>query len=334
MAARDGLRVAILGATGSLGGELVAALDELDFPVAKLVPIASERSIGDEIELGGRAYPVQADVRGLSDVDLVFLCAPPAASLECARHALRARAACIDLSGALANNADVPLLIAELEPAPKELAKPLVAAPPGPALAWVLALEPIGQAVGLRRVVGTSIEAVSSAGRAGVESLSTESLALFNQRELPSPTVFPRAVAFDCHPSIGTVEEGGATSHESALASIVARLLTTTPTVAVTAVRVPTFAGDGAALAIETEEPLSAADAFALLEKAPGVAVWRRDELGPSTRAAVGRDVVNVGRMRPDHSVRHGLLLWLASDTLRLAALNAVRLAALRSAGR
>jgi aspartate-semialdehyde dehydrogenase len=317
-------RVGVVGATGALGSEVVSVLEERAFPAGALMPIASDRSLGREVEFGGESRPVETDVRSLEGLDLVFLCAPPDVSLGYARLALQAQVACIDLSGALADQPDVPLLVAERMDPDAEITQPLVAAPPGPALGFALLLAPIEAAVGLRRVIATTLEAASVCGRGGVDALSDQSIALFNLQD-PDEEEIEARVAFDCLPGIGEIEADGATRHEQVLARVLARLLGRDVPLALTSVRVPTFGGDGISLVIETERPLDVAGAQALLEKAPGVRVWPGDG-GPSTRTTVGREAVLAGRIRRDPSGA-GLQVWAAMDSLRLAALNGVRLA-------
>jgi aspartate-semialdehyde dehydrogenase len=320
------LSVAVVGATGSLGSELLAVLDERTFPVGELVPIATDRSLGREVEIGGETYPVQTEARSLAGVDLAFLCAPPAASLDWARIALSERVPAIDLSGALATQPDVDLLVADWLSDEIELERPLVAGPAGPALAFALVLAPLSRAAGLRRVVATTFEAASVDGRAGIEALSGQSIALFSQHDSADDEPGDPAVAFACLPSVGEVRPDGATAHEEALAGALARLLGHPLSLAATAVRVPTFSGDGAALFVETERPLAPEAAREALAKAPGIALFG-GESGPATRASTGRDAVLVGRIR---EAAGGLLLWIAADALHLAAANGVKLAELR----
>jgi aspartate-semialdehyde dehydrogenase len=318
-------RVGVVGATGALGSELVTVLEERAFPAGALMPIASDRSLGREVEFGGESRPVETEVRSLEGLDLVFLCAPPDVSLGYARLALQSQVPCIDLSGALADQPDVPLLVAERLDPDVEITQPLVAAPPGPALGFALLLAPIETAVGLRRVIATTLEAASVGGRGGVDALSDQSIALFNLQDPDEEEEIEARVAFDCLPGIGELEADGCTRHEQVLARVLARLLGRDVPLALTSVRVPTFGGDGISLVIETERPLDVAGAQALLEKAPGVRVWPADG-GPSTRTTVGREAVLAGRIRRDPSGA-GLQLWAAMDGLRLAALNGVRLA-------
>jgi aspartate-semialdehyde dehydrogenase len=330
MSPRRALRVAVAGATGSLGGELLSVLDARRFPVASIVPLATERSRGESLEFQGEIYEVGTEPARLRGCDLAFLCAPPAASLDLLRLALQLSVPCIDLSGALATQPAVPLLVADVAAPAEALRQPAISTPAGVALAWAPVLAPLLRAAGLRRVLGTVLTSVSGAGRLGIEALSSETIALFNQQELPEPPHFGRPVAFDLLPAVGDVEEDGATAVERALAHDLKRLLGDGIGVAVSSVRVPTFSGDAATLWIETEAALDPREARELLAKAPGVELWDIDAEGPNTRATAGRDVVLVGRLRRDPSCERGLLLWLAGDTLRLAAVNGVKLAEAR----
>jgi aspartate-semialdehyde dehydrogenase len=206
--------------------------------------------------------------------------------------------------------------------------------PSGPALACALALAPLAARAGLQRVVAVGVEAASRGGRQGIESLYQESIAIFNQGEMPAPEVFGRPVAFDCIPALGELEASGATDREELLARTLARLLGRVPRVAASLVQVPAFVGFGASLALETDRALDPKEALEALAAAPGVEVWRDDPSGLTLRAAAGRDAVLVGRVRRDPSCDKGLLLWLACDVLRLAAANAVQVALARVAPR
>ena len=324
MAEGSGFRVVVFGATGALGSEVIAVLDEHRFPIRELVPVASDRSLGCDVEIGDQVLPVETEV-SLRGADFLFLCAPPEPSLELAAEALRQSVPAVDLSGGLVRRDEVPLLVADVHQPPDQLGAPLLATPPGPALAWLHVLLPLHRELGLRRVVATTVEAASWGGRGGIESLSRETLALFNQRELPDPDVFGRPVAFDCIPEIGEVAPDGSTERESGLAAAVGRLLGADVAIAVQAVQMPTFSGDGTTFALETERPADPAAVTELLRKSANIEL-EDPERGPTTRAAAGRDEVLVGRVRSDPSRPGGLLLWVAADSLRLAAANAVRL--------
>lgn len=323
-----GVRIGVLGATGALGGEVLAALAASTLRVAEIVPMATERSLGCDIEFQGAIYAVETDPPVLRGLDLLFCCAPPEASLALVREALKAAVPCIDCSGALLVSEDVPVRVAAL-PATVEGA-PVVVTPAGAALPWSLVLAPLHRAAVLRRVVGNVLEAASAAGREGIEALSVGSLALFNQTDVPPRPGDARPLAFDCIPAVGAVEEGGSTAREAEIASGLRRVLGDEIAVAAGVVQVPAFVGQASLLAIETERRLEPKEAEDLLSQAPRVELWGEDLEGPNLRAAAGREVVIVGRVRRDPSVAHGLQLWMVTDLLRLAAANAVELAAAR----
>jgi aspartate-semialdehyde dehydrogenase len=325
-----GVRIAVLGATGALGGEVLAALDASTLRIADLVPVATDRSLGRDIEFQGEIYPVEVQPPRLRGLDLVFCCAPPEASLDVVREALKARVPCIDCSGALSASEEVPVRVAALPASAGDEGAPAIATPAGPELAWSLVLAPLHRAAGLRRVVGSVLEAASVAGRSGIEALSGDSLALFNPQEPRDPADDTRPLAFDCHPAVGAVDESGSTARESRMAPVLRRLLDSEVAVAISAVQVPAFVGQASLLAVETQQPLDAKQAEDVLSRAPGVELWEQDPEGPNLRAVVGRDVVLVGRVRMDPTIAHGLLLWAVADPLRLAAANAVELAAAR----
>jgi len=323
----QGLRVAVIGATGAMGSDLLSVLETQRFPLAELVPVATDRSIGRAVEFHGQSIPVETDLPSLRGLGLVFLCVPGSEALEWVRMALHAEVPCIDLSGAVEGSEDVPLLVANLCPDPADLVQPVIATPAGPTLAWSLVLEPIHRCVGFRRVIGTAFESVSGAGSAGIDSLQAEAIALFGQRAFPEPTVFPHGIAFNCIPMVGEAGEGAETEVEEALARGLRRLLGAEFPLAVTAVRVPTFSGTGASIAVEVAEDLSPAELSELLAKSPGVALPGDAMSSPTIRDAVESELVLVGRIRSDPSSERGLLFWLAADPVRLAANNAVRLA-------
>ena len=328
--ASGGLRLVLVGATGALGREVLAALERASLPVAELVPVATERSIGTEIDFRDVPLSVESELPSLASADLVILCTPATIARELIRETLRAQVACIDCSGALSASEEVPLVVSDLCAA-SDAMRPVVATPSGAALGWALVLSALQREAGLERVVGTVLQPATHAGRAGIDVLSSETIALLSQSELPEPELFPSTVAFDCVAATGAFDgEGGATRFESRLRADVARLLGAGVDVAVTGVQVPTFVGEGSALAIQTQRRLGVADAMAALEKAPSVDLWSSTEAPPSTRDASGSQQVLVGRVRRDPSHERGLLLWLAADGLQLVASNVAKLAETR----
>jgi aspartate-semialdehyde dehydrogenase len=313
-----------------LGGELIARLADTTISVSELVPWATDRSLGCDVEFRGETIAVETQAPALRGFDLLFLCAPASASAELVREALRAEVPCIDAGGALAGTREVPLRVAAFGEGGAQERWPLAVAPPGAALALALVLRPLAQAAGLARVVGTLLESASAGGREGARALFQESLSLFNQNELPPPEVFACPVAFDCLGAQGAGEENGASFHEVRLAEVLARLLPSPPRLALACVQVPVFAGVAASLALETEQPLDPKQAFEALAAAPDVEPWEVDAGVLTLRAAAGGASVRVARPRRDPTVASGLLLWLAADALQLAAANAVRLAVTR----
>jgi len=339
---RRGLRVALAGATGALAGEVLALLAERSFPVRELLPFATERSIGRTAELGDEVVAVGSEMPSLAGVDLLIVCTPREPAMEIVRQALRASVYCIDCSGALAESPEVPLLVSDLY-LPSEVRAPVVMCPFGPTLGWSPVLSALQEVAGLRRVVGKLLQSASCAGRGGIEALSAETIALLRQKELPSSAAFPGPVAFDCAPNAGGLKvpaeaegegAGGGEAEaeissrsESRLTRDLERLFPGLE-VAVTGVQVPTFVGEGSALAVETERPLSPHAAGEAIAKMPGVDLW--SESPPSMRDTAGRDAILVGRLRRDRTRECGLLLWIAADGLRLAAANVVKLAEAR----
>jgi len=354
---RGGLRIALAGASGALAREVLTVLDERRLPVDAILPFASERSIGLDVEFQDEVIPLGGALPSLQGVDLLLICTPRDVALDLVRQALRAEVFCIDCSGSLAGSSEVPLLVSDLCPPAAVLGAPVIATPTGSALAWSLVLAPLARAAGLERVVGTLLQSASHVGRSGIEVLSRETLALLNQQEMPPSEFFAGPIAFDCVPAPGPAvrtNDGQAEAdstgerRESDVARDVRRLVQSAlqagekpvqpadeipgdgPRIAVNAVQVPTFVAEGSTLAIQTERPLSPSEAADLLEKADGVKLWEGGESGPSTRDAAAEDVALVGRLRLDESTENGLLLWVTADPLRLAASNAVKLAETR----
>lgn len=322
------MRIAIVGATGALGGDVLAALDDTRLAIDALVPIATDRSLGTEVEFLGDSVGIETSLSALRGVDLAFLCAPAAVSLDATRVCLRAKVFALDCSGALALSTDVPL-VAEL-PAPDAsvLGAPVLAIPPGASLAAARVLGPLHRALGITRVTATLLESASGAGRAGAQALSEETIALLSQQDAPEVPALGHPVAFDVLPWIGTIDDDGETAAERTFAGVVGRVLGGVP-VSVTAVRTPVFCGEGLVIALETAQPASVAAAIEALAKTDGL------ELGapaPTTRASAGSDLVHVGRIRRDPTRENGLLLWIAADGLRLTAAHAVRVAEARFA--
>lgn len=331
-----GARVSIVGANGTLGSEVLLALSNSPLRVREILPIGTEASLPDDVEFRDEIYPVVVkapnaeDLPSLAGMDLVILCAPPDVSLDFARAALRAQVPCIDCSGSLATSSEVPLRVAAFPADAAEEGQPLVATPPGAALSWALVLRPLQELAGLRRVVGTVLEAASCYGRRGIETLHSESIALFNQQEAQEPEIFGRPIAFDCFPSPSDIGEEGQGERDLMLTASVRQILGEGIAISATSVQVPSFLGHASSLVVELEQEVDVKKAADALSRAKGVEVWQQDEQGPSLRAAAGSRDVLVGRLRRDPSAENALALWMVADTPALAAANAVDLAVAR----
>jgi len=324
------LRIAVAGGSGSLGRELISVLCDRRFPAAEIKAFATDRSIGEEVEYDDEFIPIEPAPKTLKGYDALIVCAPQAAALDLVREALQSQVPCIDASGAMAASEEVPLYVEDLCDPAMIATAPLIASPAGVALAWSHVLAAVEGSAGIERVVGTILYASSRAGRAGIDALSNETIHLLNQKEPPPSDAFANPVAFDCFALPGDGEADNAAPAERALVRDLRRLVSGDLEVAVATVQIPTFAGDGSSLTIQTRSALGVEAARELFAKVPALEVWDEDEITPSTRDSAGRDVAIVGRLRADLSVAHGLQLWLASDTLRLAALNAAKIAETR----
>jgi aspartate-semialdehyde dehydrogenase len=330
------LTVAVVGATGAVGGEVVRTLEERLFPVGELRLAASARTAGALVDWRGANVRVDVLEAALFEgVDLAFFCAGGAVSAEYAPLAVDAGAVVIDKSSHFRMHPDVPLVVPEVNAgdlAERHLG--IVASPNCTTIPMVVALKPLAEAVGIARIVASSYQAVSGGGKRGIDTLSRETINLLNLRdpaEGEDSPVFPRRIAFNCIPQVDAFLEDGSTKEEAKVIAETRRVLhLETLPIAVTCVRVPTFYGHTVALTVELEQALDAEEARRLLREAPGVVLCELgDEMPYPTAADVGgTDAVYVGRVREDPSHPHGIQLWVAADNVRKgAALNAVQIA-------
>jgi aspartate-semialdehyde dehydrogenase len=327
--------VAVVGATGAVGEVMLSVLAERNFPVGELVALASERSAGDAVVFGDRDVVVRDlatfDPKG---IDIAMFSAGGAISKKYAPMFAAAGAVVIDNSSTFRYDADVPLVVSEVNPeAIKDRPRGIIANPNCSTMQLMVALAPIHRAVGIERINIATYQSVSGAGRSAVEELGQQTAALL-RCEAADPVRFPVQIAFNLFPHGGDFTENGYTTEEMKLVWETRKILgDESIRVNATVVRVPVFYGHSEAVAIETREKITAAQARALLEQAPGVVVVDEPRDGgyptPITHAA-GTDPVYVGRIREDISHPRGLNLWVVSDNIRKgAALNAVQIAEL-----
>ncbi len=326
-------RVAVVGATGAVGRELLKTLAERDFPVSEVVALASGRSVGQDVSFGEKQV---LKVRGLENFDFagwdIGLFSPGAA--VSAIHAPRAAAAgcvVIDNTSQFRMEPDVPLVVPEVNPeALRKFAKRRIIANPNcSTIQMVVALKPLHDRFRVKRVVVSTYQSTSGAGKEGMDELFTHTKASF-VNDLTTPQQFTKEIAFNCIPQIDRFMDDGSTKEEWKMVVETRKILDPDIKVIATCVRVPVFIGHGEAVHVEFEHPITASEARALLREAPGVAVVdTREDGGFITPAeCAGEDAVFVSRIRKDPSVPHGLAFWCVSDNLRKgAALNAVQIA-------
>jgi len=325
--------IAVLGVTSEVGEALLELLVERKFPVGTLYPLASSWGAGETLDFRGKELPI-LDVDGFdfSRVQLAFFAADEAVAATYAPKAAAAGCIVIDHSEHFRYEPDVPLVIPEVNPGALSQCRErnIVASPDGVVIQMLTALKPIYDAVGITRINVATYQAVAASGRSAVEELAQQTRALFSQQETEAE-IYPKRIAFNVLPQIGAFQDNGYTREEMKLVWETRKILED-ETIAInpTAVRVPVFHGDAAAVHIETRDKIGADAALALLQAAPGVVVLDEREPGgyPTSLDAVGEEAVYVGRIREDISHSHGLDLWLVQDYLRKgSALNGVQIA-------
>ena len=327
--------VAVVGATGAVGETMLSILAERNFPVGKLVALASERSAGSTVEFNGEKITVQ-DLATFdpTGIDIALFSAGGGISKEFAPKFAAAGAVVIDNSSAFRYDADIPLVVSEVNPEQvQNRPRGIIANPNCSTMQMLVALAPIHRKYGIERINVATYQSVSGAGRSALEELGRQTGALLNFQD-PDPQRFPVQIAFNLIPHIDEFLDNGFTKEEMKLVWETRKILgDESIQVNPTAVRVPVFYGHSEAVAIETRDKVTAAEARALLEAAPGIEVVDDRAPGgyptPVTHAS-GTDAVYVGRIREDISHPRGLNLWIVSDNIRKgAALNAVQVAEL-----
>ena len=327
---REGLRLGIVGATGLLGREVIEVFEAERLPLGELQLFAGEASLGEEVDFRGELLDVQTPVEHLNGLDALLLCTPAAVALDWVRIALRSEVPCIDCSGALAGSVEVPMAMASLGSYEELVGVPLISSPPGPGLAWAPVLATAQREWGLKRVLGTILHSASTAGRGGIQVLSEATLALLNQQvdsDIAADDFAPKAFECFAHGAAGQGEKGTDAEAEATLLNVLRRVLGPDVAVAATSLQVPTFAGQGATLALETEQPCPPDKAAQVFASTTGIELV--ESARPvGTRESVGGERIQISRLRADPTCEagRGLLLWLTADPLRLAARNAVRL--------
>ena len=328
-------RIAVVGATGNVGREMLNTLYDRNFPVSDIYAVASKRSVGKEVFFGDKALKVEAlDNFDFSKVDIVIASAGGKVSEEFAPRAAAAGAIVIDNSSAWRMDKDVPLIVPEVNP--EALAgynkKNIIANPNCSTIQMVVALKPLHDIAKIKRVVVSTYQSVSGSGKAAMDELFNQTKALFSNGEMRNE-VYAKQIAFNVIPQIDVFMDTGSTKEEWKMIMETKKILDKELEVSATVVRFPVFISHSEAVNVEFEEFLSAEDARKALQHAPGVLVV--DKLDPEEGFVTpieisGDDSVYVGRIRQDTSIDNGLDMWVVADNLRKgAALNAVQIAEL-----
>lgn len=330
---KSSYNVAVVGATGAVGEEMVRILESRAFPVDRLLPLASERSVGRAVEFCGASIAVE-ELRPESfrDIDLALFSAGGGISAEFAPMAAAAGAIVIDNSAAFRMEPNVPLVVPEVNAADLAgwRARGIIANPNCSTIQLVVALAPLHQAAGLERVIVATYQSASGAGREAMHELTQQVRALF-VGEGADTNIFPHELAFNCIPQIDKFLENGYTNEEWKIVEETRKILHLPALpISATAVRVPVYVGHSEAVHVSLAKPLTPDAAREVLRRAPGIVVEDdpSEQLYPLARSAAGEDPVYVGRIRTDVAFPNGLAMWVVADNLRKgAALNAIEIA-------
>ena len=329
-----GYKIAVVGATGNVGREMLNILDERGFPADEVVALASRRSQGTEVSFGDRTLKVKAlETHDFSNTDICLMSAGGSVAKEWAPRIGAQGCVVIDNSSAFRYDADVPLIVPEVNAdAVKGFTQRYIIANPNCSTAQlVVALKPLHEKAQIRRVVVSTYQSVSGAGKEGMDELFEQSRAVF----VADPTTnrkFTKRIAFNVIPHIDVFMEDGSTKEEWKVMAETKKMLDPKIKVTCTAVRVPVFIGHSEAVNIEFENPITADEARDILREAPGcLVIDKREDGGYVTPIeTAGEDATYISRIREDQTLENGLNLWVVADNLRKgAALNAIQIAEL-----
>ncbi len=325
------LVVAVVGATGAVGREMLNTLHQRNFPASEIIPFASARTAGTKVTYGDTELTVRElkeDV--FSGIDLALFSAGGSTSEKFAPHAAAAGCVVVDNSSAWRMDERCPLVVPEVNPDALEAHNGIIANPNCSTIQMVAALKPLHDAARIKRVIVSTYQAVSGTGHKAVAELETQVRQMFNMQE-PEIKVYPYRIAFNCLPHIDVFLDNDYTKEEMKMVLETVKIMND-PGIKVTAtcVRVPVFYGHSESVNVETEKKLSPKEARAILAGAPGIQVYDNpgEKMYPMPIDAAGEDLVFVGRIREDETVPNGLNMWIVADNIRKgAALNAVQIA-------
>ena len=324
------LVLAVVGATGAVGREMLKTLEQRDFPFTELKVLASARSAGSRISYGDQEVTVEELTEdSFKGIDVAIFSAGGSTSEKFAPHAVKAGCVVIDNSSAWRMDKRCPLVVPEVNADALKNHNGIIANPNCSTIQMVVALKPLHDAAKIKRVVVSTYQAVSGTGQKAIKELDTQVRQMFNMQE-PDVNVYPYQIAFNCLPQIDVFLENDYTKEEMKMVEETVKIMQADIKVTATAVRVPVFYGHSESINIETEKKLSAKEARAILSQAPGIQVYDNpsEKMYPMPITAAGEDEVFVGRIREDDTIANGLNMWVVSDNIRKgAALNAVQIA-------
>ena len=325
-----GMNVAVVGATGAVGEAMLSILEQRNFPVNEIFPLASSRSAGKSVVFNGRSLEVgRLDEFDFSTVELGLFSAGGSVSAEYAPKATAAGCIVVDNTSYFRNDPEIPLIVPEVNLHALDQHQGIIANPNCSTIQMVVALKPIYDAVGIHRINVATYQAVSGAGRRAIEELAGQTAALLNGKK-PAIEVMPKQIAFNVIPEIDSFQDNGYTREEMKMVWETRKILEDDSLMLnPTAVRVPVFYGHAEAIHLETRAPIDAEQVKQLLADAPGVTLYEGAEQFPTqVSSASGNDSVHVGRVRNDITHPCGLNLWVVSDNIRKgAATNSIQIA-------
>jgi len=327
-----GFKVAVVGATGNVGREMLDILDERRFPADEVVALASRRSVGTECSFGDKTLKVKAlEHFDFSDTDICLMSAGGSVSKEWSPKIAAQGAVVIDNSSAWRYDADVPLIVPEVnaDAAAGFRKRGIIANPNCSTAQLVVALKPLHDKAKVKRVVVSTYQSVSGAGKDAMDELDRQTKAIYSLQDIETKK-FPKRIAFNVIPQIDVFQDDGFTREEWKMVAETKKILDPKIKVVATCVRVPVFIGHSEAVTIEFENPITADEARDILHRAPGCLVIDKREPGGyvTPHEAAGEDATYISRIREDPTVENGLVLWCVSDNLRKgAALNAIQIA-------
>ncbi|MBI5788468.1 MAG: aspartate-semialdehyde dehydrogenase [Candidatus Schekmanbacteria bacterium] len=332
--------VAVVGATGAVGMEMINVLSQRNFPVESLTLLASERSAGKRLEYNGKHIAVQKlTADSFKGIEIALFSAGASVSKEFAPIAAKAGTVVVDNSSAFRMEPDVPLVVPEVNPQDIFKHKGIIANPNCSTIQMVVALKPLHDIFKIKRIVVSTYQAVSGTGKKAMDELAEQTTKMFSFKpEEIKPRVYPHRIAFNCLPQIDVFLDNGYTKEEMKMVNETRKIMgDDSINVCPTTVRVPVFVGHAEAVNIETQKPITPEEARRILAAAPGVKVEDdpSQSVYPMQINVAGTDDVFVGRIRQDISIPNGLNMWIVADNLRKgAALNAVQIAERLIAGR